>query len=256
MVLRFLSTAGLVGIIAAALILPATASAGKRKCPKLKASTPFVYAIGSSTLGSYLGSYLKRDLPKAVFKFRKWAKASSGLARPDFHDWLGKLPDIAKQWDPDVFIVSLGTNDFQRIRKGKRWIKIGTPAWKAEYTARVDKLLETAAGPRKKRVIIWVGPGVFNQPRARKMSLLVNTIVKERLAAFKGHAFHVDIRAQVVGKRGRPVKTLRVPGKRAKINVYEPDRIHMTRDAMYHLLAKPILRALKACKQGRAVASQ
>ncbi len=231
---------------------PLDADAASQKCAKFSKSKPFVYAIGSSTLGSYLGSFLKRDLPKAGFEFRKWAKASSGLARPDFHDWLDRVPEIAKQWKPDVFVVSLGTNDFQRLRKGRKWIKVDTPAWKAEYEARVDKMLKLAAGPKKKRVVVWVGPGIFDQPKARRMAQLINSIVKDRIAKFEGTAFHIDVVNALLQGKKRPRKKLKTT-RRKFVTVYGKDKIHMTREAIQHLMSNPVVRVLKDCKNGKTV---
>jgi hypothetical protein len=250
---KALSTTSILGIaLALAVLLPLTAAAETKKCPRFEKKKPFVYAIGSSTMGSYLGSYLEQDLPKAGFAFRKWAKASSGLARPDFHDWISKVPDIAKQWKPDIFVVSLGTNDFQPLRKGKRWIKLGTREWTAEYTARVDKMIQLASGKGNKRVVVWVGPGIFDQPKARRMAMRINAIVKARIEAFNGPAFHVDLVTPLVGKGKRPAKTIRVSSRR-RVAVFGKDGIHMSREAINHLMAKPVIRLLTACKEGKAV---
>lgn len=234
--------------VIACLTLPNMAQADER-CSKLKAKKPFVYAVGSSTMGSYLGSYLKRDLPKAGFKFRKWAKASSGLARPDFHDWPERLPEITKQWKPDVYVIALGTNDFQPLKHKGKWVDHFTPEWETIYTARVDRLLELAGA--KGRVVVWVGPAVFDQPRARKMAKIVNDIVKARIAKYKGAAFHVDVFGALMGKGKRPAKRIAV-GKK-KTLVYSRDGVHMTREAIQQLMVKPTLAILKSCKRGGVV---
>lgn len=78
-----------VALVAAA----STASAARCKLPK----GGFIYAIGSSTLGSPLGELLDKALTRRGFKFRKWAKASSGLARPDFFHWPSKVPEVIRE---------------------------------------------------------------------------------------------------------------------------------------------------------------
>jgi len=223
---------------------------GKHVC-KLTGKKPFVYAIGSSTLGSYLGSYLERDLPAAGFRVRKWPKASSGLARPDFHDWLARVPEIIKQWKPDAFIISLGTNDFQPIKTKKGWIKLNhMAAWKAEYARRVDQMLSLTGAHG--RPVVWVGPGVFDQPRARKMARIVNDIVDARIKAFKGTAFHVDIYSKLVPKGTHPLKTIK-SGKRRRA-VFSKDGIHMSRAGIYETMVKPTLRLLKRCRATQVTA--
>ena len=40
---------------------------------------------------------------------------SSGLARPDFHDWPAHLRDTLRTSDPDIVIVTFGGNDAQGL---------------------------------------------------------------------------------------------------------------------------------------------
>ena len=40
---------------------------------------------------------------------------SSGLARPDFHDWPAHLADTLDTSDPDIVIVTFGGNDAQGL---------------------------------------------------------------------------------------------------------------------------------------------
>ena len=40
---------------------------------------------------------------------------SSGLARPDFHDWPAHLRDTLATSDPDIVIVTFGGNDAQGL---------------------------------------------------------------------------------------------------------------------------------------------
>ena len=149
------------------------------KCTTSVSKGAFIYAVGSSTLGSPLGGQLETALKKEGFKFRKWAKASSGLARPDFHDWPAQLPKIDKEWSPDVYIVSLGTNDYQALWHKKKWIKHQEKErWIDAYTKRVDQMLALAAGKRKQRLVVWIGPVPFNTPKGRNMSLRINRIIK------------------------------------------------------------------------------
>ena len=228
------------------LLLPLGASAAK-KCPTLKGK-PLVYAIGSSTLGSHLGGILARDLKKAGFKFRKWARASSGLARPDFHDWLEKVPDIAAEWKPDAFVISLGTNDYQALRlKNGKWIKPEKlEKWKQVYATRVDQLLRRTSGKDRKRVVVWIGPTPFRGTRARKLSRVINDIIMSRIQAFDGPAFFVNVYGKIVSKSGKIQRTIKLGGKDR--TVYSHDLVHTTRDLIRFVLAPPVIEALKNCK--------
>jgi hypothetical protein len=172
------------------------------------------------------------------------------LARPDFHDWLAKIPNIIEQWDPDVFVISLGTNDFQSLNTPDGWIRPDdTERWIAAYTERVDRALNLASGDDRKRMVIWVGPSTFDQPRARRMGQRIHQIVSERIRAFNGPAFHVDVYSQITNDRGRPQQRFTAPGTDRRFRVYGGDRIHLTRDAVRLLMSKPIIDLLNRCRE-------
>ncbi len=101
--------------------------------------------------------------------------------------------------------------------------------------------------------MIWVGPSVFNQPRARKLARIINEIVSTEIARFEGPAFHVDVYSQLTDSRGRPQPRFTVPGSSRRVATFGHDRIHLTRDAVLHLMANPVLGILRTCKEGGSV---
>jgi hypothetical protein len=209
----------------------------------------FIYAIGSSTLGSPLGEILIKSLEQRGFKFRKWAKASSGLARPDYFDWPKQVPDIIDQWKPDAFIVNLGTNDFQAIFNYKTWIQPDNEKeWRAEYGRRVDKILELTAGPDKSRLVVWVGPSPFPQEKAVRLSQIINAVIQERIKAFGGSVFYVDATDPLI-KDGHVLRSVKLSsGKMAP--VFRKDNVHMTVEVVRDLMAEPTGDILLKCTKG------
>ncbi len=232
-----------------------TASADER-CKKF-GKNPMVYAIGSSTLGMSLAPVIKRPLKKRGFRFRKWAKASSGLARPEFFDWAKQVPNVAKQWNPDIFLIVLGTNDFQSLCyqgrtnskscKDGKWVHPGK-RWNQIYGDRVDDLLKKAVGPKRKRMVIWVGPNMIDTKRARYMARRITKIVRQRIKAFDGPVFFVDAYRPTSTRSGQPLYKFRL-NKKKSIPTYEPDRVHLTRQVSRWVLARPVLRILDKCKK-------
>ena len=234
----------LVSLVSCTLLC--THTAAEAKCPSTMKKGAFVYAVGSSTLGSPLGQQLDGALSKAGLRFRKWAKASSGLARPDFHDWTKRIAEVNKQHSPDAYIISLGTNDYQAIYHRKKWIKVkDKERWIKEYTARVDQMLALASGPDKNRLVVWVGPVPFNTPKGRNMSLRINRILKERIAAFDGPAVFIDMRSKLMSK-DRPTEFFRDAAKRKK-RTYRKDNVHLTIAAVQHLMTNRITAAFQSC---------
>lgn len=215
-------------------------------CPDI-GEKAFVYSIGSSTLASLLGPMIeqtvKRRWPEAGV--RKWGKASSGLARPDFHDWISEVPSVNEEYDPDVYIVSLGTNDFQSLWVPDGWVKAHTPEWEKAYGDRVEKLLEQLSGGDRKRLIVWVGPSAFNKRNARQIGPKVNRVIKERIKAFDGNAFYVDAFTTTSPKRGTYIKTVRYKGK--DVPAYGPDGIHLSAAAVHLLMARPLFKFVAPC---------
>ncbi len=206
-----------------------------------------VYAIGSSTMGSLLGPALERMLRKSNVTFNKWGKASSGLARPDFHDWPSKVPGLLKQRNPDVWVVSLGTNDYQPLRlHSRRWVRSGTARWERVYAARVDKMLKLMS-PQRRRAVVWIGPTSFPGDNARKMGPIISRILRERIEAFGGPAYYIDAFAATSDSRNRPLTRVQVPGRRKPIEVRGHDGIHLTMDAVRALMARPAADQVEAC---------
>ena len=235
-------------VLLSSALFALVSSGATAKCKTSVSKGDFVYAVGSSTLGSPLAGQLDAALKKEGLKFRKWAKASSGLARPDFHDWPAQIPAIEKEWSPDIFIISLGTNDYQALSHGKRWVKHGEKdKWIKLYTERVDRMLALAAGKDKKRMVVWVGPVPFNTPKGRNMSLRINRILKERIKAFDGNAHFVDMRSVLMSKN-RPKTTFK-DGRGKTRKTFRKDNVHLTIAAVQHLMTKRIVKTILSCRQ-------
>ena len=75
--------------------------AAHAKCPLTGSKkAPTVYGIGGSTMGTLLGPMLDKVFEENDVEFRRWGKASSGLARPDFHDWPKATPELMQKHKP------------------------------------------------------------------------------------------------------------------------------------------------------------
>jgi uncharacterized protein len=95
---------------------------------------------------------------------------SSGLARPDFHDWPQHLRDTMSSSDPDIVIVTFGGNDAQGLSEpcpngaGTCGLSVvvgqaseaNAEEWTAEYVRRVREVMDIVTEGSDRRVI-WVG---------------------------------------------------------------------------------------------------
>ncbi|MCA9517823.1 MAG: DUF459 domain-containing protein [Myxococcales bacterium] len=208
-----------------------------------------VYAIGSSTVGSLLGPMLKRLLKEDGLSVRRWGLASSGLARPDFHDWPAEVPNIMADHDPQFVVINLGDNDFQNIyHKKLGWIRFEDPRWREIYARRVDRMLKESAGPHKQRLVLVSGPYAFMDRRSYKYGPTVNAIMRERTEAFAaagGRAIFFDVWAATTDEKGNPVAEVEVDGK--KVAIRGKDGIHLTARGVDALMAEPIVRVIRGC---------
>lgn len=234
-----------------ALVAPAALAraATPSTCPALDESVR-AYAIGSSTLGNTLGPILKDELAAEDIPFSRYGKASTGLARPDFHDWVKLAPGLIKRHRPDIVVLSLGTNDYQDLYDRGSWVLTTSDRWDEIYRARADKLLAEVGGDR--RLVIWVGPTAFDGKRAKHMAPRVAGIIKEAVRAYAkagGHAVYVDAYHKTADRHGEALTRAVLPGSgsKAKVDIRHPDGVHLTEDAVRWLLAEPVLTAVRAC---------
>lgn len=235
----------------AALTFSATALAadGADRCPTNVKGEPKIYGIGGSTMGSVLGPMLQKVLKKHGIKFNRWGKASSGLARPDFHDWPATAPKMMDKHKPDIVVISLGTNDYQALYEKGNWVTQEDERWEKLYGERVDALLEAVAGKDKQRLVIWSGPYAFEGKNAVVRAPIVNRIMRERVEAFAkagGKAIFHDAYA-ATSDNGKPLDHAELPGKKGKTEIRQKDGVHLTEPAVEHLLANPIVEWVLPC---------
>ncbi len=239
------SLMSLVSLVAIALTtVPASA-----KCPVTQTKS-IVYGIGGSTMGTLLGPMLDKVFEENGIEFRRWGKASSGLARPDFHDWPKSTPELMKKHKPNVVIVSLGTNDYQALWEDGNWIRQEDKEWETKYGERVTALLKAITEDDKHRLVIWSGPYAFEGKNAVVRAPIVNRIMKERVEAFAaagGNAIFHDAYVVTSDDKGNPLDKAVLPGKKTASEIRTKDKIHLTADAVRLLLAKPIVDLALPC---------
>jgi len=208
--------------------------------------------IGAFSIGGLIGPMLRRIFKDGPVTFKFWGKASSGLARPDFHDWPKATKRILRSFKPDLVIVHLGTNDNQGIRKGKGWIRSGRPAWEAEYAKRVGHMLDLIAGPDRSRPIVWVTPVVIRSKNAWRLGGLISKAMRKEVADFDGGVAFLDVfHTTSKGGKGQLMR-MPSPNGRGTIAVYQKDGAHLTGKANMELVTKPVQRWIMGCYNAAA----
>ena len=104
----------------------------------------------------------------------------TGLARPDTFDWPNRLAELARDFPPQVLVLSLGSNDAQDLlaADGKPVASLAdTEAWEAEYAARLaasfDAFRDTGT------TVIWVGHVRTQEERVGTTNRRIHEIATE-----------------------------------------------------------------------------
>ncbi len=235
--------------VRAALRSPEHVAWSLKRCRPIRHGAS-VYGLGSSTMRILLGPLLKRMFRRAPLRYDYWGVPSTGIARPDYFDWQEKLPGIRNQHKPNIWIVSLGTNDLQALRKRTRgWARFGTADWRRLYGRRIDRMLHTMSGPGRRAAVIWLGPTAFNTRNSMARGPILTALMKERVEAFGGPALFVDSYAATTDSNGIPLKTIRVRRK-GRMPVYGKDGIHLKRYAVKALIANRVRKLVLTCLAG------
>jgi len=189
-----------------------------------------VLILGDSLAATAFGVLLEKrldDHPQIVC-FRK-AKSASGLARPDFYDWMEESRRQVQARNPDLVIVIIGGNDGQdltaRKKKGGR-VRWKDPDWEQAYRRRVQEFLVGITAPDRK--ILWVGlPRMGSHSLERKLNL-IRTIQQEAVLGMGGAGVYLDTAPFFTDDNGELLQEARVRGRRRPQAIRADDGIHFT----------------------------
>ncbi len=187
-----------------------------------------VLLVGDSMIAGAFGLYLEQHLRKAVgHEVERRGKSSSGLARPDFFDWLEEGERLRTKFSPDAVVVMFGGNDGQGLYMGRgaepKWIRWHEDGWTEEYRRRVNAFADvmTANGEQ----IFWVGMPVMKPTKLNARVDHMNTIYRAEMA-IRPHAEFVDVWRLLAGPDGGYAHELEVAGKRVRIRA--SDGVHLS----------------------------
>jgi len=108
----------------------------------------------------------------------------TGLARPDTFDWPTRLAELARDFPPQVLVLSLGSNDAQDLldAQGRPVAAFAdTQAWEDEYAARLAASFDAfeSTGTR----VIWVGHVRTQEERVGTVNRRVHEIATDVAAS-------------------------------------------------------------------------
>lgn len=241
---------GVAGLAGASLLLPGLARAD-RYGPQ---GGTRVLVIGDSMIAGGFGLFLARALgEQRGYDVTRRGKSSSGLARPDFFDWIAEAKRLVGDTPFDATVVMFGGNDVQGLWMGKgEWIRWEDEGWSEEYARRINALADVVAPDGQQ--LFWIGMPVMRPSKFHARVQRVNTIYRAEMAIRPGATF-VDIWSVLADEDGEYADHIYVdpPGspeadaeapaedapkpKRKKVLVRAGDGIHLTVAGAHYLTA-------------------
>ena len=180
--------------------LPPAPSSSGRPSPAPTHDTPIrvpardrplrVVVVGDS-LAQGIGYFAERVFRPGVVDVRRQGRISTGLARPDYFDWMAAMQLIVDRYHPDLTIVLLGENDNQALRwpSGSVEAPIGQATWPPAYEARVERFARIATSEGGH--VIWAGLPVVRD-KGRWMLLQRQNSIYEAVASRLPNVTYVD----------------------------------------------------------------
>lgn len=194
-----------------------------------------VLLIGDSLVATGFGVLLEKglDAHPEVTCFRK-GKSASGLARPDFFDWMGEAKRQIEYRKPEVVVAIMGGNDGQDLRpkSGKgRGVAWPSDAWNAGYRERMDALLAQLSADGRK--VIWVALPPMGMRSLEKKLVTIRAIQKEAVEALGDQGVYIETAAFLTDDEGKLKTYGVVKGKKREIRA--DDGIHFTMSGSEYL---------------------
>lgn len=205
------------------------------------ADRPRALLLGDSNMGGALGQELECELTRRGFEVHIRARSSSGLARPDYFDWIGAAADEMARHDPALVVMIFGGNDVQNLldREGRLRVRWSTGApWFHEYVGRIRTLLAVMWAPG--RQVFLLSP--TNRAPRRGTQRLPRVLAAQRFAVefFGTGAVWIDTWGLTSDPGGRFLA--RGPGPLRR-RLRRADGIHLNREGARALLG-PLMGAM------------
>lgn len=217
-----------------------------------------VLILGDSMAATDFGRQLERRLEKrADIEVARRGKSATGLARPDYFDWMGEAKKRVQRHDPDLVVVIIGGNDGQDLIPKSKKTKPRRVFWHGDhwadaYARRVlDFSLTLLADHRR---IVWLELPVMEHRSLERKLVKIRGIQKDALGALMPRVAYVPTRPHFVGAKGEVLTKVKVKGYRRAQVLRQDDGIHFTVPGSKYFAAKvaPDVLAALGLDQGAA----
>lgn len=226
---RTRSTRRLVPTVAA-LVLVLAACGGSEPAADAE-PRPAKVTIAGDSISVGLGAQLREQLPEGS-DVKVIGVEGSGLARADVYDWPGRLSELARDFPPDVLVLSLGSNDAQDLVTPTGEVRATLSddgAWDEEYRSRLAAAFDVFEDTGT--TVVWVGHVRTEEDRVGLVNRRVHRLA-EQLATERDWVVSEDL-AEILGS-----------GEQVASDCLVPDGLHLQvgcldRAALYLANAMP-----------------
>ena len=182
-----------------------------------------VLLVGDSMIAGALGLYLERGLrDEHGYVTHRRGKTSSGLARPDFFDWIEEAQRQNEEFpEADAAIAMFGGAQGLRMPE-RKWIRWHEPGWSEEYARRVNAFADAIAP--NNRQMFFIGMPVMGRERLHARVQRINTIYRAEMA-IRPNAKFIDIWRVLSDERGEYTDRVKIDGKRRRVRA--GDGVHL-----------------------------
>jgi uncharacterized protein len=205
------------------------------------AADPLRVWVGGDSMSQVFGQSLvgfigDTDLMTSTLDYR----ISTGLTRPDVHNWPAHLAAELDRLDPEAIVVMFGANDAQGIvtADGEVFQEVLSDGWIDEYRLRVAGTMDLLRDPDGRRIVYWVGQPIMRSGSFSERMAGLNAIY-QREAERRPWVRFVDSYSMFANDAGQYEAFL--PGLDGRVqDVRQGDGVHLSR-AGGDLLARRVL---------------
>lgn len=147
-------------LLAAAVLVPVACSTDDDPAPagaEAAVEDEFKVTVAGDSISVGLGASLREAVDDEVV-VKVIGVEGSGLARPDTFDWPARLEELARDFPPEVLVLSLASNDAQDLTDADGELVVpfaDEDAWDEEYRRRLALLVDPFESTGT--TVVWVG---------------------------------------------------------------------------------------------------
>lgn len=116
-------------------------------------------------------------------RFRVLNRTHPGAALVhDAAEWLAPIQRFGKREKADIAVVMFGANDRLDLREGRTTLRFRTEAWRAEYAARITKILDLLAATELR--VLWLGNPIARSARYSNDMSYINELYAAAITSY------------------------------------------------------------------------